>query len=677
MRFIGCKINLMPYIERLVAETVDAKEGVFCDLFAGTATVGAHFKKQGFQIISNDLLEVSAAFQHALIANNTDPQFAGIVETLGDVESIGLFPVQSAYNKVIAWLNYLPGKKGFIFNAYCPSGNNEYGRQYFSDVNGQKIDAIRQQIQIWREAGDITENEFYLLLLPLLEATSKIANISGTYAAYLKSWDPRTYKPLTLVPIDIIPSQLTHSVYRKAANDLIDEIQCDVLYIDPPYNTRQYITNYHLLETIARYDNPPIHGKTGLRDYKAFEKSAYCSKTSCLSALTDLVEKADAKHIVFSYSNEGILSPDEILTVLSSRGEATLNATIDYQRYKSHSHGSNKQKSVQELLFHAKIVTTPKRVGLFAEEKVAKPKLKKPQDPRNKLNDLSGSEWIYFLNSVELEGEEYNLGSLNDLTETEWALDHAPVWDTHYSTRGKESFAHHIRKQHPSPKPPQLMLRLIEFFTKKGGKVLDPFVGVGGTLLACSMTKRQGVGVDLSPNYLEIYHKASAELGLTPQTVFIGDSRELQHILKDTDPFDLILTDPPYADMLSRKQSGDKKKRTGDDSPTPFTEEPNDLGNMSRDDFYKSLHKVINEAVQYLKPKGYVVIFCKDLQPTKEYHNMIHVDVVNVLSEIKDLQFRGYKIWYDKSQKLYPFGYPYAYVSNQFHQFILVFRKEK
>ena len=363
MRFIGCKLNLIPYIEKLVTETLDVKDGVFCDMFAGTATVGAHFKKRGFQIISNDLLELSAAFQHALIANNTEPQFAGIIDEIGDVGPTDLFTSLSSYNKVIAWLNCLPGKKGFIFNAYCPSGNSECGRKYLSDVNGQKVDAIRQQIEGWRQAGDIAENEFYLLLLPLLEATSKVSNISGTYAAYLKHWDARTYKPLTLVPVNTIQSQLTHRVYRKTANELINEIQCDVLYIDPPYNTRQYITNYHLLETIARYDNPSIHGKTGLRDYEASEKSAYCSKATCLSSFTDLIEKADAKHIVLSYSNEGLLSTDEILSVLSGRGTASLSSSIDYQRFKSHSRGSNSNKGVQELLFHVKVETPPKRVA--------------------------------------------------------------------------------------------------------------------------------------------------------------------------------------------------------------------------------------------------------------------------------------------------------------------------
>ena len=121
---------------------------------------------------------------------------------------------------------------------------------------------------------------------------------------------------------------------------------------------------------------------------------------------------------------------------------------------------------------------------------------------RNTLNDLTGREWVYALNSIELtEGEPDLLGGeqLNDLSEAQWAAHQSPLIDTFYPTSGEQSHAHHIRKKHPSPKPPQLMKRLIEFFTKKDGWVLDPFAGVGGTLLACSMAGRRGVGVELSP----------------------------------------------------------------------------------------------------------------------------------------------------------------------------------
>ena len=673
MRYIGSKVSLLSYIEETV-ENLEVECGVFCDLFAGTACVGAHFKRQGFQIISNDLLEVSYAFQQALIANSEEPKFSGIVETLGDVSTDTASSNFSRYYKMLAWLNCLPGKKGFIFHNYCPSGNNEYGRQYLSDSNGQKIDAIRQQIQQWHDAGEITENEFYLLLLPLLEATSKIANISGTYGAYLKHWDPRTHKDLSLVPAEIIQSDLSHQVFRQDANRLIEDIRCDILYLDPPYNSRQYVANYHLLETIARYDNPTLRGKTGMRSYDDQNKSAYCSRSDCYRVFQDLIEKADARYILVSYNDEGILSRDELMSILSLRGEPYCNSSIDHRRFKSNSHGdqSPSDNRVQELLFHVEVRTPPKRSQLRNKEKEPK----RRYDPRNRLNNLSGSEWTYFLKSIELAGDADNVGKLNDLSEEEWAIALAPVWDTHYPTSGLQSDAHHIRKQHPSPKPPALMKRLIEFFTKTEGRVLDPFVGVGGTLLACSMVGRHGVGIDLSEEYLEIYHRACAELGLERQSFLCGDARNLQDLLAEVEPFDLILTDPPYGDMLSRKRSGDRKKRTGDDSPTPFTDSPDDLGNMPPSQFYDSLRTVIVQAMQHLKPKGYVVIFCKDLQPTKDYHNMIHADVVETLADVENLRFRGYKIWYDKSLKLYPFGYPYAYVSNQLHQFSLIFRKE-
>ena len=145
MRYIGCKLNLLSHIEKVVAG-LGIQEGIFCDLFAGTATTSAHFKRHGFQIISNDLLEISYAFQQARISNNKEPTFARLAPTLGDVSSDSRSTALLPYCKVIAWLNCLPGKKGFIFHAYCPSGDNEYGRKYLSDFNGQKIDAVRQQL---------------------------------------------------------------------------------------------------------------------------------------------------------------------------------------------------------------------------------------------------------------------------------------------------------------------------------------------------------------------------------------------------------------------------------------------------------------------------------------------------------------------------------------------------
>lgn len=352
MRYIGCKNNLLSYIEAVTLSRCD-QANVFCDLFAGTHTVAAHFKKLGFEIISNDLLYVAYVFGRALIENNEKPTFSQLTN-LSKTYPSTLFDGVSNYLNTLNYLNQLEGTSdGFIFTHYCPSGNNEYKRQYLSDRNGKKIDAIRQQVETWMQDKLITESEYYILLLSLLEAVSKVTNISGTYAAYLKDWDARTHKTLKLKPFFPILSDKEHVVYQEDANSLIEQIECDILYLDPPYNARQYITNYHLLETIARYDNPHVYGKTGLRRYSDAEKSAYCSKSECLRAFSALISKARAKHIIVSYNSEGIMSEEEIHYVLSRKGENPEIIPIDYRRFKSNSNGRlRNKKTVQEYLFY-------------------------------------------------------------------------------------------------------------------------------------------------------------------------------------------------------------------------------------------------------------------------------------------------------------------------------------
>ena len=270
-------------------------------------------------------------------------------------------------------------------------------------------------------------------------------------------------------------------------------------------------------------------------------------------------------------------------------------------------------------------------------------------DPRNRLNDLSGREWTYALRSVLA---------------------------TRYPTSGPEAYAHGLRRAHPSPKPPQLMAELIRFFTRRSGRVLDPFAGVGGTLLACALEGRVGVGIELSPEYAAIYAQVCAELSLTPQTLVLGDARRLgEYPEVSAAPFDLILSDPPYAQMMARPKTGERKKQGRGDA-TPFTAHPADLGNLGYREFLGALREICAAALVHLRPHGYLVLFTKDIQPTREHHNMLHADIVNELLQLPELSFRGYRIWHDQSQNLYPFGYPYAFVANQVHQFILIFRKE-
>lgn len=628
MRFIGCKESLLDFIEIFIKKK-DIKGNVFCDLFSGTGSVAKHFKKLGYKIISSDLLFFSYVLQKVYVEQNQYPKFTKLLKHLKiDPVEETLFTSDSQNAKeIIKYLNNLEGVEGFIYKNYSPEGTKgqTYSRKYFTGDNSKRIDAIREKIEEWKKTNLINEQEYYFLLASLIEAVPFVANISGTYSAFLKEWDKRAFKKLTLEVPEIIKSDEIHKVYHEDGLKVLDQVKgIDILYLDPPYNERQYAPNYHILETIAKWDKPEIKGITGMRPYEN-QKSEFCNPKTGLKALSEIINKGNFKHLLLSYNDDGIMPESEILTLFNQAGKSEI-IERNYQRFKSNSNGEQKN-GVKEKIYYLKSV-----------------------NPQNKLNDLSGSEWIFFLNSVEA---------------------------THYSTKGVDGFAHHLRKKHPSPKPPQLMKKFIDFFTKEGQTVFDPFMGVGGTLIACSLSNRKGIGIDLSKKYIDLYKKVCKELDIAEQTAIVGNSLELEKFLPKNTKFDFILTDPPYGEMLSKKRTGQKKKKTGVAVATPFTNHETDLGNMERENFLESLKNIIAKSAEYLKPKGYVAVFVKDLQPNGNEHNMLHCYITTKLLEIPNLSFKGYKIWYDATQKLYPFGYPHAFVSNQFHQFIMIFRKEK
>ena len=252
MNYIGSKYKLLSFLERNIIETVgDIKSCVFCDLFAGTGVVGRYFKTLVKQIIANDIENYSYVLNRNYIGNH--------------------LPIE--YQEKLNELNNLSGKKGFIYNNYCLGSGSE--RQYFSDNNGQKIDAIRLKIKEWHDKKYISDNEYFFFLASLLESADKVANTASVYGAFLKQLKKTAQKTMILEPALFQINDHDHEVYSEDANNLIHHIQGDILYLDPPYNERQYGANYHLLNTIALYDNFIPKGKTGLRNYT---KSAYCKK---------------------------------------------------------------------------------------------------------------------------------------------------------------------------------------------------------------------------------------------------------------------------------------------------------------------------------------------------------------------------------------------------------------
>jgi len=310
MRFIGCKENLLGFIETFIKER-DIRGNVFCDLFAGTGSVAKHFKKLGYKIISSDLLYFSYVLQKVYIEQNQYPKFAKLLKHLkiDPVEETLFTSDSQGAKEIIKYLNNLEGIEGFIYKNYSPEGTQGQTniRKYFTGDNAKRIDTIREKIEEWEKSNLLNEQEYFFLLCSLIEAVPFVANISGTYSAFLKEWDKRAFKKITLEVPEIIKSDETHKVFNINGLNVFDQIKgIDILYLDPPYNERQYAPNYHILETIAKWDKPEIKGVTGMRPYEN-QKSEFCNAKTGIKALGEIIKKNNFRHLLLSYNDEGIM----------------------------------------------------------------------------------------------------------------------------------------------------------------------------------------------------------------------------------------------------------------------------------------------------------------------------------------------------------------------------------
>lgn len=318
MNYIGSKFRLSSWIKDEVVKVVgeDLSQKVFCDMFAGTAIVGRTFKKDVKQVISNDLEHYSFVLNKNYIQNHEEIQ---------------------EKEKYIDELNSLPLiEDGFIYQNYClGSGSN---RQYFSDYNGKKIDTIRRKIQEWSDTKKISSNLYYFLLTSLLESADKVANTASVYEAFLKTIKKPALKELKLLPANFILNKNSHQVFNEDSNELIKKISGDILYLDPPYNHRQYSSKYHILNTITLYDEFTPKGKTGLREYN---RSDYSKKRKVHESFEELIQNAQFKYIFLSYNNEGLMSEEDVKNIMQKYGKYSL-IKKEYKRFKVKLDAQNK-----------------------------------------------------------------------------------------------------------------------------------------------------------------------------------------------------------------------------------------------------------------------------------------------------------------------------------------------
>jgi len=310
MNYLGSKVRLSAFIYQEMTKSVKEKlvDLSFCDLFSGTGTIGNLFHTKVKSVLYNDREYYSYILNKAFHSSTSELAYISMLNNLNELEEV----------------------EGFIFEEYSQSGSS--CRLYFNAVNGKKIDAIRIHIEQLLSSSRIDKEFYFLLLATLLVAADKVANTASVYCAYLKKLKKTALNDIKMLPIQRAMKPFNHKVYNADSSDLIKTIDGDILYLDPPYNGREYSSYYHLLNTIAIYDTElKPQGKTGLRPYNT---SSFCLKRSAEDSLFELLKNAQFKYIFLSYNNEGFIKPLRIAEMMSSLGEYGCSS-VKYPKFKS------------------------------------------------------------------------------------------------------------------------------------------------------------------------------------------------------------------------------------------------------------------------------------------------------------------------------------------------------
>lgn len=325
-RYLGNKYKLLPFITKVVSNECSDLDSI-ADIFAGTGAVSSAFTDK--IIITNDLMYSNYICNYAWFGAETyDPQII--------IESVVKYNVLNDVED-----NYM---------------TENFSDTYFSRDDCAKIGYIREDIESLYGKGDINARERAILLTSLLYAMDKIANTCGHYDAYRK--ETAFDKSLELlVPLAEVNNNPKNKCFNLDANDLVKDISVDLVYIDPPYNSRQYCDAYHLLENVARWEKPEVFGVAKKMDRSSI-KSKYCTH-SATAAFEQLINDINAKYILLSYNNmaekgndrsNAKISDQDIIRILEKKGKVKIFS----ENYKAFTTGKSNIDDNQERLFLCK-----------------------------------------------------------------------------------------------------------------------------------------------------------------------------------------------------------------------------------------------------------------------------------------------------------------------------------
>ena len=348
IEYLGNKTRLLRFVVAPVARVRGISS--IADPFCGTASVARAFSERGLRVVANDNMRLCATLAEAALLAERPPEFRGLQ---GEVARDSIETMEAA---VLRTLNELPPEEGFFFRTYSPaSAPSGTGRMYLTEHNAARVDAIRRQIKEWDPV--LTRAERAVLLRDLVQAVTAVSNTAGTYGCYLKKWKARALQPLTLVAGDPGPlppgSYRGNEVHCGDAEALAPELATlDAAYLDPPYTKRQYAAYYHLLETLVSGTTPDVGGSTGLPRWQD-KQSDFCYRRRAPAALQRLISALPVPHVFLSYSDEGHITHEEIVSILGDRGSVRW-WEIASQRYRS-SALDHKAAGVRERLYHLKV----------------------------------------------------------------------------------------------------------------------------------------------------------------------------------------------------------------------------------------------------------------------------------------------------------------------------------
>jgi adenine-specific DNA-methyltransferase len=303
IKYLGSKRTLVPVLLRAVAGLAGPTRVL--DLFSGTSRVGHALKRAGYQVLANDHNRYAATLATCYVQADWDRH-------------------ARAATQLVAELDALPGRPGYFTDTFCERG------RYFQPRNGARVDAIREAIAT---KGLDPELEA-VLLVSLMEAADRVDSTTGVQMAYLKQWAPRAYNDLALRVPELLPRAAAGPGAASCldALDAIAELDAEICYIDPPYNQHKYLGNYHIWESLVRWDKPATYGIANKRIDCRERSSAFNSRQGGPAALERVLRDVRARHLVVSFSDEGYVPRGDIERMLSPRGDVYV-LEQDFKRY--------------------------------------------------------------------------------------------------------------------------------------------------------------------------------------------------------------------------------------------------------------------------------------------------------------------------------------------------------